>query len=343
MSEDVAQTTSQRVGLDIGTYHICSAQVNADKLEVKKEINAFFTIPITNGFMLGMLKNSGAPVIEVGGNAYVFGENAKDLALSMGKEYQRPMKNGILSVDEKEAFNILAVIIRSMLGEIREDGAVVYYSVPADAINSETNADYHRRVLQAILDKHKVDGKGVRAFPINEALAIVFAELTESNRTGIGISFGAGMVNICYAMFSVPMVQFSLTNSGDWIDREAAKSCGETISFVNEAKKDVDLMAEPQSSVERALVYHYQIMVEKAIHGIADGIRNAGTKAKPGKPVDIVLAGGSASPKNFTEFFKAKLAESNFPIKTGDIRLAKQHLYTVAKGCLVAAQSHSEK
>ncbi|MFW5794564.1 MAG: hypothetical protein ACOCV1_03665, partial [Bacillota bacterium] len=201
----------ENIGIDIGTYNIVAAKIKEEKLEINREINAFFSIPIENKFMLNMIKTSGAPVIEVGDSAYILGENAINLALSMGKEYRRPMRNGILSVEEKDAFNILAVIIRSMIGELNEDDNIVYYSVPANAINTETNAGYHSKVLQSILDKYESNGKKIRAFPINEALAIVFAELEKEQRTGIALSFGAGMINCCYSMFSVPMVQFSVT------------------------------------------------------------------------------------------------------------------------------------
>ncbi len=336
--------TKKAIGLDVGTYHIISARMNDEekKLEIKKEINAFFTIPITNSFMLNMIKKSGAPVIEVGNEAFILGENAIDLALSMGKEYQRPMKNGILSVNEKEAFNILAVIIRSMIGEIPEDGTIVYYSVPADAINTKTNAGYHTKVIQSILDHYKQDGKTIKAFPIKEALAIVYSELQKENRTGIGISFGAGMVNVCYSMFAVPVVEFSLTNSGDWIDEEAARHCGETVAYINSAKKEIDLSRDPQSAVERAISYHYQIMIEKALIGVKEGIEKAGTKANPGKPMDIVIAGGTASPKGFVDFFKQTLSTIKFPIEIGEVRLAKDHLFAVAKGCLMVSESHQE-
>ena len=58
--------------------------------------------------------------------------------------------------------------------------------------------------------------------------------------TGIGISFGAGMVNLCFSMFGNPVFTFSIVNSGDWIDRQAAKATGETIAFINTEKAKVD-------------------------------------------------------------------------------------------------------
>ncbi len=329
-------------GLDVGTYSIISAKMNKDEVEFKKEINAFFTILLENNYMLNMIKQSGAPVIEVKDKAYVLGENAIELALSMGQEYQRPMKDGVLSVNEKDAFNILAAIIRSMVGKIEEDGMIVYYSVPADAINTKTNADYHTKVIQAILEKYQDEGKSIRPYPINEAQAIVLSEFKKEQMTGCAFSMGGGMVNVCYSMFGVPVVKFSLTNSGDWIDEEAAKHCGESIAYINNEKKNIDLSAEPKNAVERAIQYHYEIMIEQALKGIAKGIENAGTKANPGKPVNIVVAGGTASPKGFVDFFKEKMKKVKFPIEIGEVRLAENPIFAIAKGCLIAAQNHTD-
>ena len=184
------------------------------------------------------------------------------------------------------------------------------------------------------------------AKPINEALAIVIAELADKNRTGIGISIGAGMVNLCYAMYSMPVVQFSRTDSGDWIDAEAAKATGETATYINKRKEEIDLGSEHKDSIDRAIKYHYEILIENALKDISKGIKDAGSKANPGKPVDIVLAGGTASPKGFTAFFKEILARmvdsKKFPLEVGEVKLAPDHLYTVAKGCLLAAEAEGD-
>lgn len=335
------------IGLDIGTYNIIQA-VRDQKGDVtfKREVNAFLDLPVDQGYMLNMLKNSGAPVVERGETAYILGRAAVELAYSMNREVNRPMFKGILSVSEKEAFNILSIIIKSMIGKVSNDGEIVFYSVPADPINSTTGAGYHQKVLQSILDSYHVDGKRLVAKPINEALAIVIAELEKEARTGIGISFGAGMVNLCYAMLSVPVVQFSRTDSGDWIDIEASKAVGETATFINKRKEKIDLASEPKDSVDRAIRYHYEMLIENSLRDIAKGIRQAGSKANPGRPIPVILAGGTASPKGFTTFFKGILdrmtKNGQFPLEVGEIRLANDHLFTVAKGCLIAAEAESQ-
>ena len=335
----MTEKTREFVGLDCGTYHAISARKNGDQLDFKKEINAFFTVPIENDFMLNMLKNSGAPIVEIGDEAYVLGENAVDLALSMNKEYQRPMRNGILSVNEKNSFSILAVILRSIIGPLTADETIVYYSVPGDVVGSaDSNVAYHTKVIQSILDKYKDGDKIVQAVAINEAQAVAYAELQGNQLSGCVIDFGGGLVNVCYMLFGVPIFKFSIMNSGDWIDEQSSKHCGETIAFMNQQKhNNLDLSREPSSSIERSLVYHYQLMIEHALNQVILGIKAAGTKANPGKPIPIILVGGTASPKFFLEFFQKTLEKMQFPIAISEIKLAKNHLFSVAKGCYAAA------
>ena len=56
-------------------------------------------------------------------------------------------------------------------------------------------------------------GYDVRA--INEGLAVVLAELVANDFTGVGISFGGGMCNVCLAYLGLPAVTFSTTRASN--------------------------------------------------------------------------------------------------------------------------------
>ena len=62
---------------------------------------------------------------------------------------------------------------------------------------------------------------------INEGLALVYSELEDTNYTGIGISCGGGLCNVCLAYLSVPVLSFSIAKAGDFIDASAAAVTGE--------------------------------------------------------------------------------------------------------------------
>lgn len=328
------------IGFDAGTYNlICSRRGENNEVKSKKEVNAFLEIPLDNPFTFNMLKKSKVSLIERDKVAYVVGEAAVNLAYTLQLDLRRPMKDGCLNPQEKDAFRILSIMIHSLIGEVPVDKDVVYYSVPANAVNQETDADYHQKVLEDVFKKYKVNGKSIQAFPINEGLALVFAELAHKNYTGIGISFGAGMVNLCYSIFSRPVFAISSVNSGDWIDKMAAKATGENQTVINKEKTKVDLTKAPTSLIERAIQSQYRILIEKTIQTIKQAIVDAGTKVRTQEPLDIIIGGGTASPNGFEQIVKETIEQSNFPLPLGQITKPADHLYAVARGCLCAAEN----
>ena len=326
------------LGFDVGSYNlVCSRRGENNEVKSKKEVNAFLAIPLDNRYTFNMMKKAKVQLIEREKIAYVVGEAAVNLAYTLQLQLRRPMKDGCLNPKEQDAFRILNIMINSLIGEA-QDKEVLYYSVPANAINQETDADYHQKILEEIFKKYSVNGKKIQAFPINEGLALVFAELGHKNYTGIGMSFGAGMVNVCYSIFSQPVFSFSSVNSGDWIDKMVAKATGEAETVVNKEKTKVDLLKSPTSLMERAVQSQYRILIEKTITNIKQAILQ-NNKNKAHEPLDVIIGGGTVSPNGFTEIFKEVLAQADLALPIGEIIKPKDHLYAVARGCLYAAEN----
>ncbi len=330
------------IGFDFGTYNLVSSKRNTDgDIAFKREINAFLDLPLENRFVFNMMKQAGVPLIEREKVAYALGESAVNMAYTLPSlELKRPMKDGCVNPKEKDAFQIMSIMAHSLIDPIKKDGEKLYYCVPANAINQETDADYHTKVLEAIFKGYESDeGWKVEAKPINEALALVYAELAKSAFTGVGISCGAGMVNVCYAMYGNPIFQFAIVNSGDWIDKQAAKATGESPTFINKEKTKVDLRNQPANLVERAIITQYRLMIEKTVNGIKQGLSSSSKAVKSDVPVDFIVAGGTASAKGFDELFAETLKQAELTIPVGKVIRPSDPLYSVARGCLIAAEA----
>lgn len=335
-----------RFGLDAGTYNlVCCVRNEAGEFAYRREVNAFLELPLNNRFVFNMMKAAGVPLIERDNVAYALGEKAVEMAYTMSSlDLKRPMSDGCVNPKERDAFNILSIMIHSLLGEVKTNKEIVYYSVPANAINEQTDADYHNKILKSIFNAYKSkQGNTVAAYPINEALAITYAEAAEKGYTAISCSFGAGMCNVCYSIFGAPVFSFSIVNSGDWIDKMAAKATGESPTFINKEKTKVDLSKKPSTLIERAIQTQYGIMIENAVQGIKKGLSEAGNKARSDNPIDIIIAGGTSSPAGFDALFSDVVAQSDLPIKVGNIIRPSDPLYCVSRGCTIAAENHSSK
>ncbi len=330
------------IGFDAGTYNlVCCHRDEKGNFVHKREVNAFLQLPLENRFVFNMMKNAGVPLIEKENVAYALGEAAIDMAYTLSNlELKRPMHEGCVNPKERDAFQILSIMIHSLIEGVTKNKEVLFYSVPANAINTETDATYHQKILQSIFSAFKNDeGFQVDSHPIGEGLALVYAELGKKAYTGIGISFGAGMVNLCFSMFGNPVFQFALVNSGDWIDRMAAKATGESVTFINKEKHKIDLTKAPTNLIERAIQTQYRIMIEATVKGIKEGLSQASKTVRADQPVDIVIAGGTSSPPGFTAVFKEVIGQAKLSIPIGNIVQPSDPLYSVARGCLIAAEA----
>ncbi len=333
------------IGADMGTYNLVICRRGEDnKFVYKKEVNAFIELPLNDRYVFNMMKNSGVPLIEwkEANIAYAVGEAAVNIAYSMNQvELKRPMHAGTLNPKEKNAQQIMSIMVHSLLDNVSSAKETLYYSVPANALNQDTDADYHNFILKAMFDafEDETNHYKVNANPINEGLALVYAELEKKQRTGIGISWGAGMVNVCFAIFGAPVFTFALVNSGDWIDKRAAQATGESPTFINREKEKVKLNESSDNMIHRAIRAQYEIMIQKTITGIKRGVEEAGNKARANHAIDVVISGGTSSPEGFETMFKETIKQAHLPVELGEIVHPGDPLFSVARGCLLAAEA----
>jgi hypothetical protein len=91
---------------------------------------------------------------------------------------------------------------------------------------------FHEKTLRQI-----IGDLGYEAHCINEGLAVVYGELEDSNYTGIGVSCGGGLCNVCLSYLSVPVLSFSVPKAGDFIDLNASQISGERANRIRLAKE----------------------------------------------------------------------------------------------------------
>lgn len=347
-SGDLTMGDVLRLGLDIGTKNIVLSYRKEDNIKFRREINGFFNIENNDKFAKTMLQSQRVPFIEDENRLVALGMKAEEIAYTFGHHLSRPMERGVLSVTEKKAMNIMAIIIRSIIGKLEND-ALLYYCVPANAVNEETNVAYHQKVIQHIIDGYSNEGRKIESFPINEARALVFASFED--KTGVAISCGAGMLNISYCLYGLPVYEFSIVGSGDWIDYESARvtgnleSCDDGIkrpkALVTKAKESINLGGKmPSDPLDRAIFINYEIMLDNVAKNIARGFKENESKARSPKPMPIVCAGGTSKPDGFIEAFKRVIEKQEMPFEIGEISRHDKPLYAVSEGCLLAAEMH---
>lgn len=328
------------IGLDVGTSFIIASSYKGDEIVFKDFRDAFYVIKPTTPIASKMVEKGlkGKVFIkDEAGSFIILGKDAIEKAVERNETARRPMYRGVVSVKEKEARKVLAYILKEVVGKAKKQGDKLVFCVPAQPVDQEDDdfdVGYHEDVVKSILSEVGYDARSV-----NEAEALCYAELEDTDYTGIGISCGAGMTNVCVMLNGEPTVVFSTTKSGDWVDRMSAVATGEPDSVVQVEKEGGGFtVGEPNDNpVLSAVASYYDRLVEYTAKQLSAAL--AGHRALPKfkDPIRIVVAGGTSQADGYIAKLNQRLLESEFPLPIEVVKHAEDPLHSVSKGCLIAA------
>jgi hypothetical protein len=321
------------LGLDVGTMNLVltTSKQSSVLRNVFLKVN-LDEIEISNISSISYIRD------EETNSAYIIGEDAINVANIFGLKVSRPMKQGMLSPEQIDGADIMTMMFSFLIGEkiIQSASNVICgYSVPGSPVDSTKSTIYHTKVIERMLTTLGFKDP----IPVNEGLAIVYDSLQDTGYTGIGISFGAGMTNVCVCYKGVPAVSFSTSASGDWIDEMVADSLGmvpNRVTLIKERSFDLskDFYQYPDRKTRRvveALHYYYRSMLSYTCNHILRKFEKD-VDIDLDEPVTIVVAGGTSSVPGFIDLFRSVLAEKEFPFQIKEVRPATSLLLSVSRG-----------
>lgn len=320
------------IGLDVGTSRIVTARRVETEYQYQTQLNAFVNLPYSK-LTEGVLKKENVPYSVFGGDIVVHGNESERFAGLLGVEVRRPMAKGVLNPGEPESLPRIRKIIEDLLGP--GNGQKLCFSVPAAVAGAVDGITYHEASLRQILTEAGYDVRSV-----NEGLAVIYSELESSSYTGIGISCGGGLCNVCLAYMSVPVLSFSLPRGGDFIDASAAGATGDLINRIRMTKEEAfHFNGYFSDQALQALSVYYDDLIQSLVTAMKEAFTGARSLAKLSRPIPIVLSGGTTLPQGFRDRFEIALRGCDFPIEVAEVRMAANPLESTARGALLAALS----
>jgi hypothetical protein len=282
--------------------------------------------------------------VESDDNIFIIGEDAYRFANIFGQQVKRPMSKGLISSNEIDGIDVLALILKKLVGKTT-DGYCLY-SVPAASVDSQNNIVYHEGVFKRIFTE-----LGYNAESFNEAMAIIYSQCQEEQFTGLAFSFGAGMVNCALSYKSVPVITFSVARSGDWIDEQTANSLGTISNRVTAIKeKETDLSnfnvgSKKEKRIREAIVYYYREMIRYSLDQVKTKLVQATGNIDLPESLSIIVSGGTSLAKGFLTLFSEVLNEykETLPFQIKSVRHADDPLTSVAEGLLIKALTKYSK
>ena len=329
-------------GLDCGT----SFYIAATEDTIKKQRNAFLTVDGEVNQVKRMLKRQGIPFVEKANKVHIVGQHAFNYAqIFSTAELRRPMKSGLLNPTEKDSLPVLNAIIGELLGEAKGKETCVY-CIPSKPIDVKRETSYHEDVLKTIIEQY-----GYTVKVIEEAVAIGYEGLVDTQLTGVAISMGAGMCNIAVMYQGMTALSFSVSRGGDWVDENVSMDTGvpqAKVTNIKETSTTLDLSSATyqniyeedtdEANVLIAIRSYYGALINYLLTNLKvqfEGVENVPNFPEP---VPIVIGGGTALVKGFLDVFNEQFDQDEFPIPISEIVLIEDAHTAVSRGCLSEAQ-----
>jgi len=331
---ETAEVPSGPVGLDIGTSHVIVAQNEHSHIRTTNQLNAFFTIPHSK-FAKDILLRNDVFFFEQDHLYYIVGYSAENFANMFDTDTRRSIKQGLLCSDEKEGITVIQAIILSLIKEPKSPGEILCFGIPGDPIEGIGSVTYHESIIKMFISR-----MGFTPISINEGMAVVLSELAAHDYTGIGISIGGGMCNVCLSYLSFPVLTYSIQIGGDYIDSSAGSVVGMPATKVKAIKEnEFSLSSGPKDRLTTALHIFYNELIQKLQKSMEKVLSASNQIPMISKPIPIVLSGGSSMPEGFTAKFEEALAKVALPVKISSVHLAQDPLNATAKGALIMAMA----
>jgi actin-like ATPase involved in cell morphogenesis len=343
MSDENSKNTTRAVGVDIGTGFISCAEQESNNVRYRKIRDAFFKLNPSkflegsaNQFGEAMLKNAGAHYVKVDGTLFVLGDDAFKFASLFHQECLRPMSQGVLNPKEPVSGLMVSELVKAVAGKPTNAKDVLYYCVPAEPVDADFDVEYHKQILNGTFQELGYKDISV----MTEGLAVVYSELADTQYTGIGISFGAGMCNVVYSFMGMPVFAFSVSRGGDWIDAHAAKHTDETSNVVTSIKEKGGFsLYDNTTGIQKAICIYYESLLNYLVEQFKSIYEKTPKKQLPNVTMEmpVVIAGGTSLMVGFVERLR-ELMSDNFPVAVSEVRHANEPLFAVSNGLYEAAK-----
>lgn len=321
-----------QIGLDIGTANIVVAYSDDTHVRNRVQSNAFFTIPYSKVTKKTLLLDE-TMFFDKDEKHYILGTAAERFAATFDSDTRRPVASGLLNPREAESIDVIKVMIDRLVGPPSRQHKKICFSVPGTPLDNSDSTVYHESIIRMHLTHMGYDPRS-----INEGMAVVLSELASTNFTGIGISMGGGMCNVCFSYLSVPVITYSIRKGGDYIDAMVGKSVGEPPTKIKMIKEEtLDLSVEPTERMAYGFHIYYDDLFATLVRSLRQVMGSSDHVPRLSDPIPIVLSGGTVIPRGSREKFKKALDSVTLPVTISDIIVAEEPLYATAKGALVTA------
>jgi len=337
---------SRIISVDPGTMFIQVAEKNNNgEIEFKSMRNSFIELQNHDSQDIEeILKQNNWQYITDKKNYFVIGEDSISVSLIFpGIKLRRPMQNGVLNKRENKKMLVIAKMIESLVGgEAPDDTSLICFCTSGESSDNNIDDKFHMARLNSIFQR-----LGWQTKRISEGLAVVLSERptmigtdgVEVPYTGIGLSFGGGKVNATLAYKGLEIISMSATRSGDYIDKMVAENTDASLSQIVHIKENKLDFNKLEENIDDDILFCLDVYYSNVLKYVFENFSKKFLEVKSdfSGPIDICLAGGTASPPGFVDKVKSVVRKLDLPFKIKDVKISEDPRNSVVKGLLTQA------
>lgn len=331
---------SSFTGVDMGTSRIVCARPTGEDVSIRSTLNAYIQVRDTPAARQSFTARRVA-YTAVDGVLEIDGAASVPFAQLYNADLLRTMRLGCINSQEPASFDVLTRLVSQLVGEAPSSSSSLVFSVPSPPAGSSVDTPpaafiHHQMVLKRLFEE-----LGYIANPVAEGESVIYSELKDTGYTGIGISFGAGLVNVAMNYLALPVMAFSMERGGDMIDSSAANVTGDKATRIRLLKESKFAFTnENRDPTSRAIYLFYLDLIDFVVRGLTTAFSELENMPHLDAPIPVVIAGGTTMPNGFLYAFEKALRASDFPLEISEVRQAKDPLNAVALGSLEYARAN---
>lgn len=327
-------------GVDMGTSRIVCARPLGAEVSIGSELNAYIRVADSPAVRQS-LNAKHIRYAVVNGIIQLQGVASLPFARLYNADLQRTMRLGCINSSEPEAIDVLARITSDLVGRAPATNSELVFSIPSPPVGTAVGQVPPAFLHHQLVLKRMFEELGYNATAMPEGESVIYSELRETGYTGLGISFGAGLVNVAFTYLALPVMAFSLERGGDMIDSNSAAVVGEKATRVRMFKEsEFAFTNENRDPTSRAIHMFYLDLIDFVVKGIGAAFSDLQSLPQLDAPIPVVIAGGTAMPNGFLQVFERALRAARLPIEFLVVRIAKDPLNAVSLGCLEYAKAN---
>ncbi|HVJ67269.1 MAG TPA: hypothetical protein VM510_04755 [Caulifigura sp.] len=330
-------------GLDIGSSGVRCLYRAGSNLRGRRAPAWYVTLPGGQSERL-LLQRAMIPFSSCEGSYIVFGENAAELSRALKLPLIPVLPNGQLPHDDPVGRQVAATLIQSVLPAVTVHRAsVAIPRHPSDG-RPKSSTDLGQFAVQLLALR------GIAATRMHAGTASILAELGDRELTGVGVSLGATSTAFSIAKHGQPIVELTHDQGLDGVDEVVAKSRGKYL-FDHEGNRYLDVRSvarwretcsvnltsptDDDQELVRSLVREWLLA---SMSRFTQELEAARVLRSARGLTTMTITGGPSRMTGMDVLVADAVRRAQLPLKIDEIRTATTSDYTIARGCLIAAE-----